>query len=149
MFCSTHLLFVTTCGLVWSSSVSHNMMLVHLNVPYYRALTSSGSRRRVRRGPRNMKSMKLPLAAIFFMTNFYRARGGARPTRPPQIYYCSFCLVYTVEDLSGCEGHPQGSKFFQFHAVLGKIWQNRMLASPWSVGAPTSRKSWIRHCNMC
>ena len=23
--------------------------------------------------------------------------------------------------------HPRGSKFFQFHAVFGKIWQNRML----------------------
>ena len=25
---------------------------------------------------------------------------------------------------------PPGSKFFQFHAVLGEIWQNRMLAPP-------------------
>ena len=25
---------------------------------------------------------------------------------------------------------PWGSKFFQFHAVFGKIWQNRMLAPP-------------------
>ena len=25
---------------------------------------------------------------------------------------------------------PGGSKFFQFHAVFGKIWQNRMLAPP-------------------
>ena len=25
---------------------------------------------------------------------------------------------------------PRGSKFFQFHAVFGKIWQNRMLAPP-------------------
>ena len=30
---------------------------------------------------------------------------------------------------------PRGSKFFQFHAVLGEIWQNRMLAPPWRVGA--------------
>ena len=44
---------------------------------------------------------------------------------------------------------PPGSKFFQFHAVFGKIWQNRMLAPPWRVGAPwrvSSGKSWIRHC---
>ena len=27
-------------------------------------------------GPRNMKSMRLPLAAIFFMTYFHRAGGG-------------------------------------------------------------------------
>ena len=25
---------------------------------------------------------------------------------------------------------PRGSKFFQFHAFFGKIWQNRMLAPP-------------------
>ena len=29
-----------------------------------------------------MKSMRPPLATIFFMTNFYRA-GGAWPPRPP------------------------------------------------------------------
>ena len=38
-----------------------------------------------------------------------------------------------------------GSKVFQFHAVFGKIWQNRMLAPPRRVGAPSSGKSWIRH----
>ena len=27
---------------------------------------------------------------------------------------------------------PRGPKFFQFHAVFGKIWQNRMLAPPGS-----------------
>ena len=30
----------------------------------------------------------------------------------------------------------RGSKFFQFHAVFGKIGQNHMLAPPWRVGAP-------------
>ena len=25
---------------------------------------------------------------------------------------------------------PRGSKFFQFHAVFGKFWRNRMLAPP-------------------
>ena len=41
---------------------------------------------------------------------------------------------------------PWGSKFFQFHAVFGEIWQNRMLAPPpRRVGAPSSGKSWIRH----
>ena len=43
---------------------------------------------------------------------------------------------------------PPGSKFFQFHAVFGKIWQNRMLAPPWRVGTPTSGKSWISHCKV-
>ena len=32
---------------------------------------------------------------------------------------------------------PKGSKFFQFHAVFGEIWQNRMLAPP-----PPSPGSW-------
>ena len=41
---------------------------------------------------------------------------------------------------------PGGSKFFQFHAVFGKIWQNRMMAPLRGVGAPSSGKSWIRHC---
>ena len=30
----------------------------------------------------------------------------------------------------GREGRPPGPKFFQFHAVFGKIWQDRMLAPP-------------------
>ena len=33
------------------------------------------------RGPRNMKSMWPPLAAIFFMPYFYRARGNMAPSR--------------------------------------------------------------------
>ena len=43
----------------------------------------------------------------------------------------------------------QMSKFFRFHAVFGKFWQNRMLAPPFPrrVGAPTSGISLIRHCN--
>ena len=31
---------------------------------------------------------------------------------------------------------PQWSKFFQFHAVFGKIWQNRMLAPPRELAPP-------------
>ena len=34
---------------------------------------------------------------------------------------------------------PPGSKFFQFHAVFGKIWQNRMLAPPPRELAPPPR----------
>ena len=44
---------------------------------------SSGSSGRVRGGPRNMKSMRPPSVAIFFMTYFYRARGGMAPSAPP------------------------------------------------------------------
>ena len=40
-----------------------------------------------------------------------------------------------VADLRGAQGTrapppPRGPKFFRFHAVFGKIWQNRMLAPP-------------------
>ena len=31
---------------------------------------------------------------------------------------------------------PLGSKFFQFHADFGKIWQNRMLAPPGELAPP-------------
>ena len=44
---------------------------------------SSGSSGRVRGEPRNMKSMRPPSAAIFFMTYFYRAEGGHGPLGPP------------------------------------------------------------------
>ena len=40
----------------------------------------------------------------------------------------------TVADLRGARGMRapplRGPKFFQFHAVFGKIWQNRMLVPP-------------------
>ena len=35
-----------------------------------------------------------------------------------------------VVDLRGARVPPGGSKFFQFHAVFEKIWQNRMLVPP-------------------
>ena len=38
-------------------------------------------------------------------------------------------LIYIVKFWM-CAPPPRGSKFFQFHAVFGKIWQNRMLAPP-------------------
>ena len=31
---------------------------------------------------------------------------------------------------------PWGSKFFQFHAVFGKNWQNRILAPPGELARP-------------
>ena len=72
--------------------------------------------------------------------------------RKPQMYYYlteDITSNLAVADLRGAWGtrpSPWGPKFFQFHAVFGKIWQNRMLAPPWGVGAPSSGKSWIRHC---
>ena len=45
---------------------------------------------------------------------------------------------FAVADLGGGEGHtlPRALKFFPFHTVFGKIWQNCMLALPWGIGAP-------------
>ena len=44
------------------------------------------------------------------------------------------CSYFAVADLRGGTGDarplPRGSKFFRFHAVFGKFWQNRMLAPP-------------------
>ena len=39
----------------------------------------------------------------------------------------------------GDQSPPPGSKFFEFHAVSGKIWQNRMLAPPPGQLAPLPR----------
>ena len=46
-------------------------------------VSSSGSSGRVRGGPRNMKSMRPPSVAIFFMTYFHRAGGAMAPSAPP------------------------------------------------------------------
>ena len=36
----------------------------------------------------------------------------------------------------GARDAPPGPKFFQFHEVLGKIWQNRMLEPPGELAPP-------------
>ena len=52
------------------------------------------------------------------------------------LYCCAICELYfsvilPVADLHGkILDAPPPSEFFQFHAVFGKIWQNRMLALP-------------------
>ena len=38
--------------------------------------------------------------------------------------------MLSVADLRGAKDAPRGSKFFQFHAVFGKFWENLMLAPP-------------------
>ena len=61
-----------------------------------RVCISSGSRGQVRGGvPRNVKAMQLPLGAIFFMTNFYRARGGHGPSTPIR-YWCMYVWCMCV-----------------------------------------------------
>ena len=41
----------------------------------------------------------------------------------------------SLADLRGAQGTPpRGPKSFQFHAVFGEIWQNRMLATPCPIG---------------
>ena len=41
-----------------------------------------------------------------------------------------------MADLRGGAREPPGSKCFQFHAVFGKIWENRLLAHPLGELAP-------------
>ena len=58
------------------------------------------------------------------------SNGGQKCTPPGGLN--SFIFMQISEaDLKGGEGHspPQGAKFFQFHAVFRKFWQNYMLAS--------------------
>ena len=70
-----------------------------------------------------------PLKGFSFL-NLYKAvadlRGGARDTRPL----------------------PSGPKFLHFHAVFGKNWPNNRLVPPFRISAPSSGKSWIRHCKV-
>ena len=56
--------------------------------------------------------------------------------------------IYAVADLRGGarDARPPGPKFLHFHAVFGKNWPNNRLAPPLGVSAPSSGKSWIRHC---
>ena len=63
-------------------------------------------------------------------------------------YMLSFLASHTVsakpahpvsggsKGVRGTHAPPEGSKFFQFHAVFGKICQNRMLAPPGELAPP-------------
>ena len=57
------------------------------------------------------------------------------------------CLI-SGGSKGGREGRvpPPGPKFLHFHAVFGKNWPNNRLVPPLGVSAPSSGKSWIRHC---
>ena len=54
----------------------------------------------------------------------------------------SYCVDWGYEISGGSKGGhrgrvpPWGPKFFQFHAVFGKFWQNRMLATPVELAPP-------------
>ena len=52
----------------------------------------------------------------------------------PKIVFCKVCNYITVA--------PRGPNSFNFIQFLGKS----RVGAPWRVGAPTSGKSWIRHC---
>ena len=67
------------------------------------------------------------------------------------VYNKKFQTIYIpVADLRGGTRDarpPPGPKFLHFHAVFGKNWPNNRLAPPpFGVSAPSSGKSWIRHC---
>ena len=78
-----------TASFIWLCDLKSTLHLVN----------SIGSSGRVG-GPRNMKSMWLPLAAIFFMTYLYRA-GGPWPPRhpPPGSATVSTIHVYSKKDI--------------------------------------------------
>ena len=56
---------------------------------------SSGSRGRVG-GPRNMKSMRLPLVAVLFMNFFCRAGGTCPPSPPDLLLGCVECVHHFI-----------------------------------------------------
>ena len=54
------------------------------------------------------------------------------------LIYPNKTWLHTVVDLHSkiLDVRPSGSKFFPFHAVFGKFWQNRMLAPPGELAPP-------------
>ena len=66
-----------------------------------KSVFSSGSSGRVREGPRNMKSMRPPLAVIFFMTYFHRPGGGGIAPRPldPLLVFSFYFEIYIERNL--------------------------------------------------
>ena len=58
---------------------------------------------------------------------------------PPLWYRLKHPAACNGGEMNACPPSPRGSKFFKFHVVFGKIWQNRM-SGPLSGGlAPSSR----------
>ena len=54
---------------------------------------------------------------------------------PLQLFFSLF--IFSGGSKGGArDARPRGRKFFQFHAVFGKIWQNRMLAPPRELAPP-------------
>ena len=72
-------------------------------------------------------NLSIRIMAVLTIGGSKGCQGPARDqftSKPSDLSYSS------VEDLTGAQGRapPSGPKFFQFHAVFGKMWQNRMLA---------------------
>ena len=63
-----------------------------------------------------MKSMQLPLAAIFFMTNFYRTIGAMVPSPPPLDPLLQLKSVYN-SPFKDSHSHP-------IHTCLSEIASN-------------------------
>ena len=80
-------------------------------------IPSSRSSGRVKGEARNMKSMWLPLAAIFFITNFYRP-GGPWPLSPPGSTtdpLSSTCLISSESRVLDLESEINQSPGFNPH----------------------------------
>ena len=73
-----------------------------------------------------------------------------------EIHLPLFVFVNTPHSVADLRGGvrdarpPLASKFFQFHAVFGRIWQNCVFTPPpppLEGSRPPLGKSWIRHCH--
>ena len=93
----------------------------------------------------------------FFWALFMVQKGHHTEMCTPRVTYVWFYTSSGGSKGGGGESRtppppPRPSKFFQFHAVFGRIWQNCVFTPPtWRVHAHTEGKSWIRHWlrNIC
>ena len=74
---------------------------------------------------------------------------GGAPGAPPWIRHClvGFFILHSTFHATAASGGSKGATptaqiFFQFHAVFGKFWQNRMLGAL-EGRHPSYRESWI------
>ena len=93
-------------------------VLIHCNHDPHRNHTTLGVNDRYLFFSKHWSNLFWDLSIICFQASG-ESKGGARDARP-----------------------PRGSKFFQFHAVFGKIWQNRMLAPPRELAPPPRGNPW-------
>ena len=83
-------------------------------------------------GPRNMKSMWLPLAAIFFMTCLYRAGGAMAPSASPDLLLLQTLVHWVHSSNPGSLGAPYKPWFIGCTLQTLVHWVHP--AIPWFIG---------------